>query len=253
MKPEVLVVVVSYNGLEHTQRIVESLRAQQEPVRIVVWDNASEDGTPQWLVEAGVEAYLSTTNQFWTPAINQAIDRFWDGEPYIAYSNHDMFLWPQAIARLRRTLDEHPRAGAVGPMGRSLGGQQDWASFYGPWYELNPDLDDLENTLEGRPPKRVRFLAGAFVMMRKSVWDEIGPLDDEMYLGADDHDYGIRLRAAGYDLLVCEDVYVVHGGHVSAATAEGAENWNVHGQHSWDAFARKHPDFTWDGYADLAP
>lgn len=248
---EVFVVVVSYNGLTETQRTVQSLLTQVEPVRVLVWDNASTDGSAEWLASnaesLGIEHHLSETNEYWTPAINQAIEKYWDGEPYLVYMNNDVRLFPRCISRLRAALERNPKAGAVGPMGSSFGAQQDWGHFNGPADLLAPTPELLEDVIADREPKRVNLLIGAMVMLPKDVYDEVGPLDNEILLGGDDYDYSIRLQAAGYDLLVCQNVYVEHFGHASGATEEGAATWTRVGQLSWDAFGRKYPDgIDWD-------
>lgn len=243
---DVFVVVVSYNGLTETQRTIHGLLTQVEPVRVMVWDNASTDGSAQWLAENadrwGFECHLSETNQFWTPAINQAIERYWNGETYLVYMNNDVRLFPQCVRRLRAALEQNPKAGAVGPMGSSLGGQQDWGHWNGPVDLVSTIPEEVEAKIVNREPKRVNLLIGAMVMLPKAVYDEVGPLDNDIMLGGDDYDYSMRLQAAGYDLLVCQNVYVEHFGHASGATDEGEATWKAVGQLSWDAFGRKYPD-----------
>lgn len=245
VSPEVFAVVVSYNGLPATQRAIQGLLGQVEPVRILVWDNNSTDGSAEWLSdnaqELGFECHLSKANLYWTPAINRAIEHHWDGEPYVVYMNNDVYVYPEGIARMKSALAEFPKVGAVGPMGSSFGGQQDWAHANGPvdLYARTPEL--LERVIRGREPKLVNLLMGAMVVMPKAVYDTVGPLDEDIMLGGDDYDYSLRLQAAGYDLMVCENVYVEHMGHLTGSSDEGKQIWDIIGQRSWEAFGRKYP------------
>jgi GT2 family glycosyltransferase len=75
----------------------------------------------------------------------------------------------------------------------------------------------------------------------RRVVEEIGGLDPRFGTGNfEDDDYSMRIRAAGYDIAVCEDAFIHHFGSVSfrannvdytAAIARNqvlfAQHWNV--------------------------
>lgn len=232
---DVLMVVVSYNGLEHTKVAVESLREQTIPVKIVVWDNASNDGTQEWLAEqSDIIVHLSKDNLLWTPAINRAIDQYSEVESFIGFMNNDLWIPPDGLHRMVNIAAD-PQVALVGPMGSNIGGPQDYAHHWGAWTDIASDLSMLQTNIAQRPPKRTSYIIGACVILRREVWDELGPLDEDMPLGADDHDYSIRAKQAGYKLMVAQNVFVEHVGH---ATGEEKE-WSEWGKKSWEAFNKK--------------
>jgi GT2 family glycosyltransferase len=231
---DVLMVVVSYNNMDLTMRAVRSLKEQTEEVRVLVWDNASVDGTVAWLERNKIEHVASERNVLWSPAVNAGL-QYRENETYVGFMNNDISLPPDAIKRMTDLLKSDEKIGMVAPMGAALGGPQDWATHHGNWTMLSPTVEELQDLLKGRPPKRATYVVGACTLLPHKVWAEVGPLDEEMPLGADDHDYSIRVKQAGYQIWVNEDVYASHYGHASGHS----ENWGIWGPKSWDRFNTK--------------
>lgn len=230
MTPNVFAVVVSYNNGHLTKQCVESLLNQTEPVNVVIWDNNSNDETVGILEQfrGRAQLVLSAENKLWTPALNSAINTYWEGEDYILMMNNDILLPPDGVAAMVETLDD-TMAGGTAPWGSRLGGMQDWAV----WRQKD----------DGPDPRRTAYLVGACFMITREVWEEVGQLDERMPLGADDHDYSIRIKHAGYSLYVTRSIVARHVGHASAKTGDGQSNWNEYAAPSWDAFNKK-----WAGY-----
>lgn len=237
-----LICVVAYNNLKLTQRAVQALREQTYDTRIVVWDNNSSDGTQDWLrMQQDIEVHLSDENVYWTPAINRAISEFWKDEDYIGYMNNDAQPFRSTVERLVALL-QAPEVGIVAPSMARIGGPQDIAVCEG--HDIVARGGFVDANLVDLPPKRVNFVMGAFAMLRKEVWDELGPLDEDMPLGADDHDYAIRAKEAGYQLWVAQNAFCEHAGHASARVNREADKaWDDLGAKSWDVFNKK-----WAGY-----
>lgn len=229
-EPNVLAVVVSYNNAEMTKQCVQNLLAQTHPCNIVVWDNNSTDHTIALLEEFRdrVELVFSGENLLWTPALNKAIETYWAGEDYILMMNNDLLIPVVGVGEMVLTL-ETCEAGATAPWGSRLGGMQDYAIW--------------RHRIEGAHPVRTSTLAGACYMVPSKVWFEVGPLDERMPLGADDHDYSMRIKHAGWPLYVTRSFLANHAGHASSRTEGGPQQWKDHGAPSWKAF-----DIKWAGY-----
>jgi GT2 family glycosyltransferase len=230
MMPNVLAVVVSYNNADMTRQCVENLLAQTEPCNIVVWDNNSTDHTVGMLEKfrGRAELVLSADNLLWTPALNRAIDTYWEGEDYILMMNNDILIPINGVEEMVKTMKE-TGAGATAPWGHRLGGMQDVVIW--------------KDKIPGTEPVRAATLAGACYMISREVWEKVGKLDERMPLGADDHDYSMRIKHAGYPLYVTRGFVANHAGHASARTQGGPQQWEDHGAPSWKAF-----DTKWAGY-----
>lgn len=238
---DVLVVIVSYNNPSLTVRAVETASRQTVPTDVVVWDNNSPDALVAQVLKAhplnsNVELVMSEENLLWTPALNAAVERFLNGHDYLCFMNNDITLPGDAIERMVQVFRDHPDAALVGPMGWSLGGPQDYATHKEAWLAAGKGADE---SFQAQGAYRIPYVVGACTLVSRVVWDELGVLDAEMPLGADDHDYSLRAKDAGYAIYAEPAVVAQHAGHASA----GSPNWNKWGAKSWDAFNRK-----WDGY-----
>lgn len=237
---DVLIVIVSYNNRDYTIRAVDALRNQTVPIHIVVWDNASTDGTADWLrLQTDIDYVLSPENVYWTPGVNRGIQKFLGPEQFIGYMNNDAAPLPHTVERMLRLLRVRP-IGLVAPATERIGGPQDVANCTTHGYTNGPDAESAIASLEA---KRVTFVLGAFAIMTREVWDNVGPLDEDMPLGADDHDYSIRVKDAGYQIWVAQNAYCRHGGHKSAEVSGAQQLWADVGAKSWDHFNTK-----WAGY-----
>lgn len=234
MTADVLMVVVSYNDKVNTFRAIQSLKAQQDvDINVVVWDNASSDGSQDILMSIpGINVVLSKENKLWTPAINEAIESFYNGEKYIGFLNNDIaFIDPDTMKKLLDTAGD-PHVGIVAPVGARLGGMQDFVSH-------------PEDYSQDKAYTRAGYVVGACCVLRKKIWDLVGELDNTMPLGADDHDYCIRIKEMGFGVYVCQEAYVDHVGHASSGTVEGRQAWTDWAGKSWESFNNK-----WSGNDD---
>jgi GT2 family glycosyltransferase len=232
---DTFIAVVTYNDAVNCIKTVESLLGQG---RIVVWDNGSTDGTAGKLHArfgpGAVTVHEHHENAMWTPALNSAIEKYYDGEKFIMLSNNDIIYRPNVVKRLSEAfLDE--KVGIAGPTGRAMGGLQDFETHWRRAKGIHP------NNVDGLPTVRANFIAGASFMYPGRFIEEIGPLDGSMPLGADDHDYCVRVKNAEYHVVVVNSAYIGHMGHRSGTHAK--EFWEEWGGRSWAAFEEK-----WAGY-----
>lgn len=236
---DTLVVVVSYNNAHLTKAAIESLNNQRYVPDVIMWDNNSNEGQKAILTEirptTNITKIFSPKNLLWSPAINLTLSKFSKGYKYIGFMNNDIMLPPHAIEFFRGFLDMEG-TGVVGPMGSCLGGIGDYVSHMTRFIN---SLKGNEEDFQKLPYIRGTYLVGACCFMLKNTWDEVGPLDSSMPLGADDHDHAIRVREKGYGIYSLPSVYAQHVGHASG----GEKEWNEWGQKSWDSFNKKYEGY----------
>ena len=68
-----------------------------------------------------------------------------------------------------------------------------------------------------------RFLAGLCLLVPRSVFIDIGLLDESLVLGADDLEFCWRARRLGYGLKIALGAFVHHGDHASFRTRPESE------------------------------
>ena len=114
MTPELSVIFVNWNGGGLLRRAVESVErfAPSLPFEIVVVDNASTDGSRDWLRSLGPRVRLveNEENLGFSKANNQGIRA--SRAPFVFLLNTDAEVRPGAIDQLLETLRSDERAGA---------------------------------------------------------------------------------------------------------------------------------------------
>lgn len=134
--------------------------------------------------------------------------------PFVVFQNDDTFLPPSNAAFYQRLLTffDDPNVAAVGPTTTCAAGLQ---SIYHPSSPLTP----IE----------VSYLIFFTVMVRRSHYEAVGGIDTEAP-GGDDFDLSIRLREAGYNLVVDPGSFIIHHGFKTGERVRGTPDtkggWN---------------------------
>jgi len=154
--------------------------------------------------------------------------------PFVCFFNDDAYIAPSSRMWLNQLLQsfKDPKVGAVGPASNVVMG---WQNIFTPV-----------------PYQRFssKFLIGFCMVVRRSALDEVGGVDTSLP-GGDDFDLSIRLRDAGYKLMVDRDVFVFHHGFKTGERVFGTSNqaggWNSYEFKEKTDFAliRKHGFAKW--------
>lgn len=84
----------------------------------------------------------------------------------------------------------------------------------------------------------IEILSGAFMMMRKSVLDEVGLLDEEFFMYGEDIDLSYRIVKAGYKNRYCADSRIIH--YKGESTKKDSVNYVFVFYRAMAIFAKKH-------------
>ncbi len=116
---DVYVVVVSYNGSAWIKGCLESLRNSSVPVKGIIIDNASEDGTPDIVSKEFpfAEVIRNRKNSGFGKANNIGIRKALEyGADYILLLNQDAAIKPDTIEKLIEVFESHPGYGILSPV-----------------------------------------------------------------------------------------------------------------------------------------
>jgi len=230
--PELSVVIPSWNTKDYLAACLESLAAAEKPpTEVIVVENGSADGSAELVAERHPEVHLvrNAVNEGFARGSNQGM-RLARGR-YVLLLNTDTVLFRDSIAELVRFLDEHPDYAAVAPRlvhadGRTQRTVQEFpnlwtALFFATplerWFPRSPELEryfmrswDQESSRDvDQPP-------AACLLLRKSVLDQVGLFDEELWLFYNDVDLSQRILAAGWKTRYLAEARVVH--HVGGST-----------------------------------
>ena len=133
IKPRLSLIMVASDGLELTCQALRSLREfTKMPYEIIVIDNASTDGTKEWLEsQKDIRIVLHTGKLVsYGTAVNMGLREASDSSKYLAVLNNDLIFTDSWDARLIEAI-EHPewlrgveKIGIAGPMSNHVAGFQ---------------------------------------------------------------------------------------------------------------------------------
>lgn len=226
----VAAVVVNYNAASHLPNCLSSLK-EAGVGDIVVVDNGSSDGSRDVVASAGpgVTWLPLGANLGYGAAANRAA-RMLPGADLVI-CNPDIEVRAGAVTALAASLRGDPGLGLVGPRLLNADG-----SVY-PSARTFPDLVDalghglLGLVVPNNPftrryrmldrdydrPADVDWVSGAFVLVRRRTWEELGGFDPRYFMYLEDVDLCWRAGGAGWRVRYVPAAEVVHIQGVSAA------------------------------------
>ena len=224
---EISVVIVAWNAKHYLQLCLDSLAKAppQRAMEVLVVDNASADDTVA-MVETEfpwVRLIKSKENLGFSKGNNVAI-RQCRGR-YIALVNPDVIVFPGCLDTLADFLDRNPRVADVGPrvFNPDMTQQSTCRRFPTLWNNFC-SATHLETFFKGRSffagehmfyfahdrTLAVDVIVGCFSMIRREAFDEVGLLDEGLFMYGDDVDWCRRARNAGWQVYFCPDARAIH-------------------------------------------
>jgi len=220
------IIIVTYNSAAEIGACLDAALASGAD--IVVVDNASHDGTIAEVAHRGVRFISNPDNRGFAGAVNQGFAELLN--PYVLLLNPDAVI-ETGLEPLRQACDLPGSAGAGGRLVDAKGEAQAGfmvrrlptptvlileALLLNRIWPGNPvnrhyrclDWDDSSRSIVEQP-------AGAFLMVRRAVWQELGGLDERFCpLWFEDVDFCRRIRDRGLSLYYVPEAVAKHtGGH----------------------------------------
>jgi GT2 family glycosyltransferase len=215
-------------------------------LRTLVVDNASTDGSPERVREAfpGVELLVLAENRRFAGGNNEGLRRALDGgADAVMLLNNDVVADPKLIEKLLAALDEQPQAGAAAPL-IYFAPPTDRIWYGGgrcrPWlaHSSHRGLRDRDHG-QYRSIKDTGYLTGCCLLATAEAWRKVGLLDERYFIYAEDADWCLRARAAGFRLLFVPTARLWHRVSASSANATGGGAMNA-----WKVYQRLRANVT---------
>ncbi len=227
------IILVTFNPGDLVIRCLQSVSedAAGLDAEIIVVDNASHDGTPERIAEAfsGMRLIRNTENRGFAAANNQALAQA-TGD-FILLLNPDVVVQAGALHAMIKGLTAHPQAGIVGA--RMLDGAGHVALTAYPaytvgtilWQYLGFDRVFLYHVFgryrraceQAGEPFRVAWVQGSCLMLRREVYEQVGGLDEGLFLFTEEPDYCERALRAGWETIYLPGAVVTHYASSSVA------------------------------------
>jgi GT2 family glycosyltransferase len=224
---DISVVIVGWNARHYLELCLQSI-ADAPPHRsmeIIVVDNASSDGSSEMITAKfpAVKLIRSEENLGFAKGNNVGI-RQCQGR-YIALVNPDVIVFPGCLDALADFLDQNPKVGDVGPrvLNPDMTQQSTCRRFPTLWNNFSSAAGLATAFKKSRifagehmwffshdRTLPVDVLVGCFSMIRRETFDEVGLLDENLFMYGDDVDWCRRAWKAGWQVVFFPGGRAIH-------------------------------------------
>ena len=220
-EPLVSIIILNRNGYHHLKRLFKNFneKTNYTNYEIIVVDNASTDKSIEYLETLeNIKLIKNNTNKSFSQANNEATKKA-KGE-YILLLNNDMEPTYGWLNELMGTILKDENIGAVGAKliypyyfdrispEKSFTLQHATVKFeevITPQYDYGPIHEDIleEDIFNQKYNQNKQCLAvtAAAVLIRKSIYEKLGGLDEKYFYGYEDVDFMLKLHKNNYKVI----------------------------------------------------
>ncbi|MFH1046718.1 MAG: glycosyltransferase family 2 protein [Patescibacteria group bacterium] len=212
--PKVTAIIVTWNGKELIGDCLAGLLASESVPTILVIDNASADGTADFVRQnyPQVEVVETGENLGYGRGCNVGIRRAMQaGADYILLVNQDAKLQPEALGRLVQAGENHPDMGILIPLNLTSDGQQvdsDFADCLSDRRLRSYFSDLVSGTL--KDAYLAGLLPGAVKLVRRQTVERIGVFDPIFFMYGVEFDYHLRAEHHGWQSGLVPEAIIFH-------------------------------------------
>ena len=222
------IVIISYNTIDFTRACLDSVisRLGKLTAEIIVVDNASMDGSAEMVKELfpSVRLIPNNKNVGFAAANNQAF-LLAQGD-FVLLLNSDTVVLGDVLPNSVDYLRAHSQVGAIGcrvlntdrSMQRTCSGYPSLLRLL--IMTLGLDRLPINNALDSYQlrnwqrdtDREVEVISGCYLLVRRSIIESVGPMDDSFFFFGEETDWCIRMRRAGWKLRFAPVGEIIHHG-----------------------------------------
>lgn len=258
---DVSVIIVNWNAGEFLQKTIESLEKLTCDVNyeVIIVDNNSNSNDKSFVYLDNISAekknyqiIKSKENLGFAKANNMAM-KIANGRN-ILILNPDVIFHNNLVKILSDYLDNNANVGMVGPKVLTINGLFQQSCFRGKPYpkdtlfhiiglaKMFPKCEVFNGYalwhLDREKIQNCWALSGCCMMVKKSLFEEIGGMDEQFFMYQEETDWGIRCKNVGKEIIYNPEAIVTHVGGVT--TKKIRVKSILYFTQSMEKFFRKH-------------
>ena len=220
------IAIVSYNTKAVLLDCIRSIHAHTTGIafEVIVVDNDSQDGTVAVLKEVypAMRIIANPDNRGFAKAVNQALAV--SRGRHMLLLNSDTLVKDQALTTMVAYLDDHPDVGAVSCKQWTGDGHlnqtcfpfpsiRDHLIYSAPFQRIAPSMQlaaTATQTVDCTKSQDVDWANGACLMVRRSLLQQLGGLDEAFFMYFEDVDLCRRLHQQGCRVHHLAEAEIVH-------------------------------------------
>lgn len=225
---ELSFIIVNYNVKEFLVNLISSINKSRVGIdsEIIVVDNCSDDGSQELIafrypdvifIENGENLGFGRANNI---GMERASGR------YLVLINPDVLVREDTFRLMLRFFEEHQDCGLAGCKVLNPDGSLQLAcrrGFPGPWTSFTK-ITGLSRLfpksrlfarynmtyLDENETCQVDAISGAFMMLKREVFSEVGGFDERFFMYGEDLDLCYRIKSAGYNVYYFHGTEIIH-------------------------------------------
>ncbi len=253
---KVTIVIVNWRTPLLLRRCLQSISNDEQAASFEIWvvDNASGDESLAILANEFpyVKVLANNNNAGFSKACNQVIPQA-KGD-YVLLLNPDTIVVENAVSKLASFLDIHEQCGAVGPKILNDDGTLQLAcrrafpspaaaffrlTYLSKLFPKHPLIAKYNMTYaDSQQDMEVDALSGSCMMVRKTVIDKIGLLDENIFMFGEDIDWCWRIKEAGWQVYYFPEAVIYHSHGAASRLRPIGTTFDLH--KGMAVFYRKH-------------
>lgn len=203
---KVAVVIPSWNAIDEIGACLDSLLAQSLQPHIIVVENGSTDGSPEFIAKhyPAVEVLRQERNLGFAGGVNVGIRKaLTDGFAYVALFNNDAVAHKDWLKALVLALGGHDQAGIATCklLSSDKAHVDSTGDQYSTWGLPFPRDRDVAADKAHNKPEEVFSASGGASLYRSAMLQEIGLFDEDFFAYYEDVDISFRAQLAGWKVL----------------------------------------------------
>ncbi|WP_340105721.1 glycosyltransferase family 2 protein [Rhodohalobacter sp. 8-1] len=216
------IIIVTWNGLDHLKTFLPSvLDTTYDKFEVIIADNASTDGTKEWINEYAPECriVIFDRNYGYCGGNNRAVE-FAKGD-ILLFLNNDVHVAPDWLDHLNRSFQQS-ETGVVQPKLRShhqpdyfeyagaAGGMIDWLGY--PFCRGRLFETVEKDTGQYNDESKIFWASGAALAIRKEIFNNLGGFNEDFEFHMEEIDLCWRVWHSGLQVCYQPKSVVYHYG-----------------------------------------
>ncbi len=222
-KTDLSIIILNYKTPDLTCDCLKSVYESNSSFQyeIIVFDNNSGDASEEIIRQKfpKIKFIRAKTNYGFAKGNNLAAEQ--TGGEYLLFLNSDTVLFPNTLEKTLLRIKKDPQLGVLGPRTLNIDQTVQQSIFRFPSLHLFlaellflPRLKVFDDYryFDYSQEKDVDFVIGAFFLIKRKVFMEIGKFDERFFIYAEEADLCLRLKRKNYQILFYPYAEIIHRG-----------------------------------------
>jgi len=211
--PAVTFIIPTHNNKDVIGRCLESIRNQTAgDWECVVIDDASTDGTPEFVAENMPWVRVIRQRESCGPSLNRNVAAAQSHARYLAFLDSDVELHSEWLARMVEVLEREPQAG-IGGCKLLLAARPSTVNAFGGAIGrlgITWNAHEWEDAATVTRREYALWASSAAMLMRRPLFEQLGGFDNTYFYGCEDTDIGWRANLSGASVVCIPEAIAWH-------------------------------------------